>query len=353
MSSLVYKRSKKIGMPPGSIVHIGERKTEGVKITVVEYGESQASERTVSSFEEVGPLKDGGVTWIDVEGLDDPGVIESIGKRFNIHPLILEDIVNTGGRLKIDDCGDYIFVRARYVFLDSAECAVSSEQMSFILGDRYVISFQERPMHAFDPVKERIKGGKGRIRHMGADYLLYALLDEIVDNCFPVLECIGDRVDALEEELTTNPTKNTLIELHSLRRQMLLIKKSAWPLREMVGALERGVSKLVHDETNIFFRDVYDHAIQIMDSAETLRDMLSGMLDIYLSSMSNRINEVMKVLTVIATIFMPITFIAGVYGMNFKWMPELEWKWSYPVVLGIMAAITVWMLAFFRRKKWL
>ncbi len=352
MSRLISKRAGKIGMPAGSIVHIGERKAENVSITVIAYNETSADERVVASVDEIAQPREGAITWIDVEGLHDTAVIEAIGRRFNIHPLILEDIVNTTGRPKTDDCGDYIFVRTRYVFLDEQN-AVSSEQVSFILGERFVISFQERQMDIFDPVQERIKSGKGRTRRMSADYLLYALLDEIVDNYFPVLERIGENIEILEEELTGNPSKRTLSSLHTLRREMLILKKSAWPLREVVAALERCESKLMHDETNIFFRDVYDHAIQIMDATETLRDMLSGMLDIYLSSMSNRINEIMRVLTLIATIFMPITFIAGFYGMNFKYMPELDWKWGYAAVIGVMAAVTGWMLLLFRRRKWL
>ncbi|MFA5810890.1 MAG: magnesium/cobalt transporter CorA [bacterium] len=353
MSRLISKRSEKVGLRPGSLVHIGERKAEKVTITVMQYDESGAAERVVASIDEIETPREGAITWIDVEGLHDPSVIEAIGRRFNIHSLILEDIVNTGGRPKTDDCGEYIFVRSRYVFFDESQNTVSSEQVSFILGERFVVSFQERPMDIFDPVQERIKSGKGRIRRLGADYLLYALLDEIVDHYFPVLERIGERIETLEDELTNDPSKRTLASLHTLRREMLVLKRSAWPLREVVGSLERCESKLMHDETNIFFRDVYDHSVQIMDAAETLRDMVSGMLDIYLSSMSNRINEVMRVLTVIATIFMPITFVAGLYGMNFKYMPELELKWGYPAVLAVMVAISVWMLLYFRRRKWL
>lgn len=352
MSRLISKRAGKAGLPAGSLVHVGERKTERVRITVIEYNEDSASEREVATVQEIPEPKGKSVLWIDVEGLHDPSVIEAIGKRFNIHPLILEDIVNTGGRPKVQDCDSYLFIVAKIARCES-QGNILTEQVSMILGERFVISFQEHKIDIFDPVQTRIKADKGRMRKMGADYLMYALLDEVVDNYFVALEKIGDRIETTENELVTDPSKKTLHDMHVLRREMLLLKKSVWPLREVVAELERGNSKLIREGTGIYLRDVYDHAVQIMDATETLREMVSGMLDIYLSSMSNRINSVMKVLTVIATIFMPITFIAGIYGMNFKYMPELGWKLGYPAVLLIMAVISVWMLLIFRKRRWL
>jgi magnesium transporter len=230
---------------------------------------------------------------------------------------------------------------------------VQSEQVSLILGPNFVISFQEAGGDVFDPVRERIRTGKGRVRKMGPDYLAYSLIDAVVDNYFIILENLGERVEALEEKLISDPKRETLHALHVLKREMIYLRKSVWPLREVISGLERAESGLIKEPTGIFFRDVYDHTIQVIDTVETYRDMLSGMLDIYLSSISNRMNEVMKVLTIIATIFIPLTFIAGVYGMNFKFMPELEWRWGYFLIVGIMLAIGLVMVIYFRRKRWM
>jgi magnesium transporter len=231
---------------------------------------------------------------------------------------------------------------------------VVSEQVSLILGSNFVISFQESPGgDVFDPVRDRIRTGKGRLRKQGPDYLAYALLDAIVDNYFLVLEKLGERVEGLEEELITEPGQQTLHEMHALKREMIYVRRSVWPLREVVSGLERVESPLIKQSTGIFLRDVYDHTIQVIDTVETYRDMLSGMLDIYLSSVSNRMNQVMKVLTIIATIFIPLTFVAGIYGMNFRFMPEIEWRWGYFVVLGIMLAIGLLMVISFKRKRWM
>jgi magnesium transporter len=227
------------------------------------------------------------------------------------------------------------------------------EQVSLILGPNFVLSFQEDVGDVFDPIRERIRNGKGKIRKMGADYLVYALLDAIVDNYFIILEKIGEQIEFIEERLVINPASETLNTIHKLKREMLFLRKSVWPLREVISSMERGESSLIKGTTKIYLRDVYDHNIQIIDTIETLRDMLSGMLDIYLTSISNRLNAVMKVLTIIATIFMPLTFLAGIYGMNFKYMPELEWKWGYPLILLIMFSIGISMLFYFKRKKWL
>jgi magnesium transporter len=230
---------------------------------------------------------------------------------------------------------------------------IESEQMSLILGPNFVFSFQEREGDIFDPIRDRIRNNKGHIRKMGADYLAYSLLDSIVDNYFIILEKLGEKIEFLEEKLVTHPTPETLQTIHHLKKEMIFMRKSVWPLREVVNGLERGESSLIEKSTRIYLRDVYDHSIQVMDTIETFRDMVSGMLDIFLSSVSNRLNSVMKVLTIIATIFMPLTFLAGIYGMNFKHMPELEWRWGYPFLWLIMGGIGVFMLLYFRKKKWL
>ena len=280
-------------------------------------------------------------------------IIEQVGNSFNVHPLVLEDIANTVQRPKMEDFDDYIFVVLRMLRFDEKDDETKTEQISILLGPDFVISFQEREGDVFDIIRERLRNNKGKIRKMGADYLAYSLIDAIVDNYFVILEKRGETIEEMEDKLVTNPTSETLQALHDLKREMIFLRKSVWPLREVISRLERSESPLINKSTFVYLRDVYDHTIQVMDSVDTFRDMLSGMLDIYLSSVSNRMNEVMKVLTVIATIFIPLTFIAGIYGMNFKYMPELGQAWGYPAVLILMLAIAVVMLINFRRKKWL
>jgi len=353
MLRFIKKRLKKVGLPPGTLVHIGEKKTEKVKITIIDYDEAQFQEKEIKTIEECFPFKDKTtVTWINIDGIHDIEIIKKIGKHFDLHPLILEDILNTGQRPKIEDFEDYIFIVLKMLYYNEKEDEIQAEQVSLILGSNFVISFQEREGDVFNPIRERIRRGKGRIRKMGADYLAYTLIDTIVDNYFISLEKLGEKVESIEEELVTNPTVETLQAIHHLKREMIFLRKSVWPLREVVNRLERGESTLIHESTGIYLRDVYDHTIQVIDTIETSRDMLSGMLDIYLSSVSNRMNQIMKVLTIIATIFMPLTLIAGIYGMNFEYMPELGWRWGYPVALLVMVAVGISMFIYSRRKKW-
>jgi len=345
---------EKVGLPPGTLVHIGERKTEKIKITVIDYDSKNFQEKEIHKIEECFPFKDKPtVTWINIDGLQEVGVVEKIGTHFGVHPLILEDILHTGQRPKAEDLGDYLFIVLKMIYHDENEDEIMGEQVSLILGQNYVISFQEREGDIFNPIRERIRNGKGRIRKAGADYLAYALIDAIVDHYFVILEKLGEKIESLEEELVTNPIPETLQMIHTLKRNLIFLRKSVWPLREVISGLERGESPLITEPTGIYLRDVYDHTIQVIDTIETFRDMVSGMLDIYLSSLSNRMNEVMKVLTIIATIFIPLTFIVGIYGMNFKFMPELEWHWGYPTALIIMLLLVGFMLLYFRRKKWL
>lgn len=288
-----------------------------------------------------------------MDGVHQLADIEKIGTHFKIHPLVLEDIMNTGQRPKIEIFDDYIFIVLKMLRYDEAENETKIEQVSIILGSNFVISLQESKGDVFDSIRERIRSDRGRIRKMGADYLAYTLIDAVVDNYFVILEKLGEEIEDIEDELVSNPSPETLQTIHSLKREMIFLRKSVWPLRELISRLERWESPLIDKSIYIYLRDLYDHTIQVIDAIETFRDMLSGMLDIYLSSISNRMNEVMKVLTIIATIFIPLTLIAGIYGMNFTYMPELKSPWGYPMVYVVMLAIGVVMLIYFRRKKWL
>ena len=348
------KRSEKGGLPPGTLVYIGEKKVEKVIITVFNYDSEQYEEKELKSIEECFPYKDRpNVTWINMEGIHQAEIMEKIANHFGIHSLVMEDILNTGQRPKMDDLEDYVYVVLKMLNYNEEDDEIDAEQISIILGQNLVISFQEKERDVFEPIRERIRKNKGRIRKRGADYLAYTLLDSVVDNYFTILEKIGERIEFLEEELVENPSTQTLQEIHRLKREMIFLRKSIWPLREVISGLERGESSLIKETTVIYLRDVYDHTIQVIDTVETFRDMLSGILDVYLSSISNKMNEVMKVLTIIATIFIPLTFLAGVYGMNFRYMPELEWRWGYFTALFLMAVICIGMVIYVRKKKWL
>jgi magnesium transporter len=351
---LIPRRSQKAGLPPGTIIHVGEKRQEPVKLSVINYDSTNFQERPVNTIEDAFSFKDeASVTWLNIDGVHKPEIIEQVGTHFGLHPLVLEDIANTGQRPKMEDFDDYIYVVLKMLRFDAKENETKAEQVSIILGRDFVISFQEREGDVFDTVRERLRNNKGRIRKMGADYLTYALIDAIVDHYFVILENLGETIEDIEDKLVTNPSRETLRTIHDLKREMIFLRKSVWPLREVISRLERSESALINKSTCVYLRDVYDHTIQVMDAVETFRDMLSGMLDIYLSSVSNRMNEVMKVLTVIATIFIPLTFLAGIYGMNFRYMPELEQAWSYPVVLTVMFIIAIMMVFYFRRKKWI
>ncbi|UCG35283.1 MAG: magnesium/cobalt transporter CorA [Candidatus Omnitrophota bacterium] len=360
MSKFIKKFSKTAGRAPGEIVHVGARKMEKSKITIIDYDAGQIQEKEVKTVEECFPFKDKPtITWINIDGIHNTEIIEKIGSYFDIHPLALEDIVNTGQRPKCEDFEKYIFVVLKMLYEGKNNADIEAEQVSVIFGPNFVISFQEKEGDVFNAVRERIRNAKSRIRKMGADYLAYALLDSVVDNYFVILEKIGEKIEGMEEELVKNPTPQTLQTIHTLKREMIFLRKSVWPLREVINSLARGESELIQATTLVYLKDLYDHTIQVIDTIETFRDMISGMLDIYLSSISNKMNEVMKVLTIIATIFIPITFIAGIYGMNFNpeassWnMPELNWRYGYLITWGIILVVVLLMLGYFRRKKWL
>jgi magnesium transporter len=354
MPKQTKQRSRKAGLPPGTLMHIGDKLTEAARITILDYDESEVREKEIKSVADCRPFVDQPtVTWIQVVGLHDTNILEELGSVFGLHILTLEDILNTDQRPKLEDFCDYIYVVLRAFYSSNQNGDLSSEQISLILGKGFVISFQERESDLFLSLTERIKSGKGRSRKAGADYLAYSLIDTVVDHYFGILEAFGEKIESTEESLIRTPSTDILKSIHHLKREMLFLRKSVWPLREVISGLERAESTLIHKSSGIYFKDIYDHTIQVIDTIETFRDTLSGMLDIYLSSASNRMNEIMKVLTIIATIFMPLTFLAGVYGMNFKHMPELEWPWGYAMVWAIMIAIAIVMLFYFRKKKWL
>jgi magnesium transporter len=353
MRTSSLKRSKKAGLLPGSLIHIGETYADKSKISLINYDESNFSEKEISSSDNLRIEKDKqGITWINIDGLQDTKLLEDIGNIYGLHPLVLEDILNTDQRPKMEDYCDYIYLVLRN-FTDQTNGNLQSEQISIILGRNFVISFREKSSNLFDPIRLRLSNNKGRIRKFGADYLMHAIIDNIVDNYFIVLEKLEEKIEFLENDLITQTTPDTLRTIHDLKRELIFLRKSLWPLREAINSLERADSTLISESTGIYFKDIYDHIIAIIDTVETFRDMLSGMLDIYLSSVSYKLNEVMKVLTIIATIFMPLTFLAGVYGMNFKYMPELEWPWGYFACLGVMLLITLIMILYFKKKKWI
>jgi magnesium transporter len=354
MFTIARRRSQKAGLPPGTLMHIGERSAEPVKLEVVHSIRDEIRAFDVGSVSECIPLlQENALTWVNVTGVHDASIIGDFGIACGIHPLVLEDIMNTTQRPKFEDYDNHIFVVLKIIDDVGAEGSSSVEQVSLILGPRYVLTFQERSSNVFSGVKERLLRGKGRMRQQGSDYLAYALIDAAVDNYFGILETMGEKLEELDEAVLAEPTQETAEDLQRTKREMLLLRKSIWPLREVISALQRGESPLVHDTTQIYFRDTYDHTIQVIETLETMRDMLSGMLDIYLSSVSNRMNEIMKTITIIATIFIPVTFIAGLYGMNFEHMPELQWRYGYFFVLAIMASTVGGMVLYLKRRKWL
>lgn len=351
---LVHRARKQPGAAPGTLVHTGERKVEDVLIRLIDYDAHSIEERTLDLIEEAFALADDPpVSWVNVDGLHDESILEAIGDRFNLHRLALEDVLSTSQRPKVEAYHDHFLVVMRMLYFDSATESVVSEQFSFIVGPTYLFSFQERRGDVFEPIRVRLREGGVRIRTRGTDYLAYALIDAIVDSYFQILEKIGDRVEEIEETVLIEPTIENMHRIHHLRREMLVLRRAVWPLRETLGQMYRGEIPHVTEETQLYLRDVYDHTIQVIDTTETLREVLSGAMDLYMSGVSNRMNEVMKVLTIIATIFIPLSFFAGLYGMNFHYMPELEIRWAYPALLGFMASIAGGMLWYFKRNGWL
>jgi len=354
MRKLIRRTSRKAGLPPGSLVHVGERTVDKTQISVLDYAADHIEEAVLASADQCVAFKDKPtVTWINIIGLHDVDVLQRIGECYGIHPLVLEDILNTQQRPKVEDFDDYLFVVLKMIDLDPETKEIAAEQISLVIGDNFVLSFQEAPGDVFENVRERLRSGRRRIRERGTDYLGYALLDAVVDHYFVVLEALGNHIEDLEGELVEEPDRETLHSIYTLKRELIYLRRSVWPLREVLSFLSRGEARLVQQETIAYLRDVYDHTIQVIDTIESFRDIIGGMHDTYLSSLSNRMNEVMKVLTIFASIFIPLTFFAGIYGMNFDYMPELHWRYGYPTLLSIMFLATMGMLVYFRRRKWL
>jgi len=345
--------SAKFRLPPGSRVHLGEPSSEKTRISLIDYDLEQFQERELKDIEECFGFKDKpSVTWINVDGVHDVELIEKITRHFEVHPLVMEDIVNTTQRPKMDDYGNYLFIVFKMLEYDSAIKDIRVEQMSLIVGTNYLISFQEREGDIFNLIRDRIRHNKGRIRKMGADYLAYTLIDATVDHYFVVLEHLGEQLEDIEFRIMAEVPGDLSVDIHYFKREMLFLRKHIWPLREVISGMQRLETKLIQPATHVYLRDAYDHTIQVIDTIESYRDVLSGIFDIHLTGISSRTNEIMKVLTIISTIFMPLTFIAGIYGMNFKHMPELETRWGYFVILGFMVLVGVIMLFYFRRQKW-
>lgn len=354
MPKHLKRRSQKAGLPPGSLIYTGDQMSEKTQITVVHYDEQQVQTRELTSWDECPVMTDRpGVTWINVSSISQVGHLEKLGECFKLHPLVLEDILNVDQRPKVEDYEDYLFIVLKTISGQAEVDEFVAAQVSLILGANFVLSFHEDGEDLFQPVRERILTAKGRIRKAGADYLAYALMDLIVDNYFVALEQFGEQVEFMEDEVVRRAVPATLQTVHHLKNHMIILRRSLWPLREVIARLERRESPLIHDATTVYFKDVYDHTIIAIDTVETYRDILSGLLDIYLSSVSNRLNEVMKVLTIIATIFMPLTFLAGVYGMNFKYLPELEWHYGYFGFWTVMILLAGSMVLIFKKRKWI
>jgi len=353
-SKFLKKSSQKAGMSPGVVVHVGEQKIDTARITLMAYDQTRLEEKQLKRIEDCFAYKDTPpVGWINIDGLHEVELIEKIGTHFNIHPLTQEDIVNTGQRPKAEDFEEYIYLVFKMLKFDETIGHITSEQVSLIVGPHYLLSFQETEGDVFNSVRERIRKGRVHIRKSGPDYLAYALIDAVVDHYFLILEKMGERIEHLEEQLHAQPTPEILQATHDLKRELIYFRKQVWPIREVLNAWQKSESSIVQETNKVFIRDVYDHTMQVIDTIDSLRDIISGLMDLYLSTVSNKMNEVMKVLTIMATIFIPLTFVAGIYGMNFKYMPELEWEWSYPVLWIVLIVIFFGMIFYFKRKKWL
>lgn len=343
---------KKVKTPPGTLQHIGEEGKEDVRVNIVEYNQDIYINREISNIKDLNFEESDSVKWINVVGLKDTSIIRDLGEKFKLHSLLLEDALNTTEQPKVEDYDNYLFAIAKLLKYDEEKGEITTEQISFVLFKDILISFQEFRDDTFDNVMERIKGGSS-IRKNGEDYLFYALLDAVVDSYFLALEEIDEKIDSLEDQLMLNPEKKVLQEIYELKREMIYIRNSIWPLRNVISTLSKNEFGLINERTIYYLRDVYDHIVQMIDIIETYRDILSGMLDTYLSSIGNKTNEVMKILTIFSTIFIPLTFLAGIYGMNFPNMPELNWKYGYLIFWGVSLVILIIMIRFFKKKKWI
>ncbi|HEX2962626.1 MAG TPA: magnesium/cobalt transporter CorA [Ignavibacteriales bacterium] len=355
MKKILKNSRKKVGQLPGSLIYMGDRTGNGIKINAAHYSRENFSEKNILSPEELKPVGEG-ILWLNVDGIHIPETIGNICDKFGIHPLTQEDILNTAHRPKAEDNGSYIFIVMKMLGFQSG--TLLSEQVSLIVGKNYVLSFQENATDEFETVRENLRKNKGKIRELGPDYLAYRLLDVVLDNYFAVLEKIGDEIENVEDELVENPTRQTLEKIYKLKGEMIIIRRAVWPLREVISSLEKTETELISKSTQPYLRDLYDHIVQLIDTNENYREMAAGLMDIYLSSVSNKLNEIMKVLTIISTFFIPLNFIAGIYGMNFNTgiskynMPELNFYLGYPMVLFLMFLVSLGLFIYFKRKKW-
>jgi magnesium transporter len=353
----VSKHIPRHGKPsaiPGTVKYVGKVRNEPVKLHILDYNATDFTEKDVETISESLQFKEKPtVTWLNVTGVHDETIIHDIGEKFEIHPLVLEDIANTTQRPKMEDHDNYLFVIIKMGYFNEALKEISLEQVSLLIGKDFVISLQEKEGDILDSLRERIRTGKGKIRRMGSDYLMYSIIDTIVDNYFFILENVGEQIEGIEAGLMRSADQNLLGRVYHLRHELAYLRRSIWPMREVVSTLQRIVNKLVHHDTFVYLRDVYDHTVQLVETLETFREMSSGMLELYQSTVSNKMNEVMKVLTIFAAIFIPLTFAAGVYGMNFEFMPELKWKLAYPVWWIAIIIVTLAMLWYFKKKRWL
>jgi magnesium transporter len=348
----------KQGSMPGTLDI--EKDAPQPEIILIDYNEAERTRLILDNPEDCIPYLDTeSVSWVDVLGLGSEEVLKRLGKVFKLHPLVLEDIVNVPQRPKVEDYENQLVIITHMVLLKENSGGFWNEQVSFVLGRHYLLTVQEEPSRdCFQPVRERIRFSKGTIRKQNADYLVYTLIDSIIDGFFPVLEAYGEQIEELEDEVVVNPTRRTIKKIYQIRRELLALRRAIWPQRDAINTLIRDGSDLISPEVRVYLRDCYDHAVQVMDMVETYRELTSGLMDIYLSSVGNKMNEIMKLLTVISTIFIPLTFIAGVYGMNFNTeksplnMPELNWYWGYPVCLALMLAISIGLVFFFWRRGW-
>lgn len=349
------KRSTKAGLPPGSLVYLGERKVDKTRITLFNYTRDTVVEKEISAIDECLPYRDEkSVTWINIDGLHDVALIEQAGTHFNLDPLVLEDIVNTGQRPKSDNYDDYLFTVLRMLTYDMENECISSEQVSFVLAKNYVLSFQEDIGDLFDPIRMRIRDTKSKIRmEQGNDYLMYRLMDVVVDNYFTLLEKIGDKMEHLEEEIMTHAKSSSLEKIQDIKKDLLVMRKAIYPLRDVLSALTKEDVKLISKKTQRYFRDTYDHTVQVIETIEMFREMIGGLRDNYHAQLNIEMNKTIQALTIITVIFIPLSFIAGIYGMNFENMPELKWKYGYFGVLGAMGLVSLGMLYYFRKRKWL
>ena len=348
------RRKKRIGVPPGTLIQAAEGSYQAATKTLFEYDEAECTERVVTGQIDFDSIKSTSkISWLNIDGIQDSPTLEQIGRVFKIHPLVLEDIQNPDLRPKIDDYPDYTFISFKMLRWDEENEETASEQVSLILGKGFAISFQERVGDVFEPVRERLRAGKGRIRRLGADYLVYALVDAIVDNYFSVLERLEDEFEEVEDQVVYRSSLNAVPQIHRLRSQAVLFRRAVWPLRESIHEIIKGEHELITEETVVFYRDVYDHVLEVADTVELYREIVAGLLNSHQSNQNKQLNSTMKVLTIIATFFLPPTFLVGVYGMNFHYMPELAWKWGYPAVWGLIVLITGGMIWYFKKKKWL